>query len=56
MISGGLKPSSNPWSRSLILEAVVYLILAAAAVNSHLDADAEEWLRGAVAMDGRFKG
>ena len=29
---------------------------AAAAVNSHLDADAEEWLRGAVAMDGRFKG
>ena len=29
---------------------------AAAAVNSHLDADAKGWLRGAVAMDGRFKG
>ena len=29
---------------------------AAAAVTSRLDADAEEWLRGAEALDERFKG
>ena len=29
---------------------------AAAAVTSLLDANAEEWLRGAEALDGRFKG